>query len=484
MKTTLEKPARDPPGELKRALGQLLDQTITAVAPDIQGLPHGADLVAYSRTPEHGDFSSNIALILSKRLHLKPIDTAKRLVESLPETDMLEKTEVASPGFINFFLRAEAFHPAVRQAIDDADFGHSPVGTGQSVLIELVSANPTGPLHVGHGRNAAYASALARLLTATGHRVECEYYINDAGRQMNILGVSIWLRHLQRSHPTLLPDYPEQAYQGDYIHDIASQWPADIRTEVPDHKPTPSDDSERDLDAWVECAQSTLGKDFNRIIQLGLRFIMDGIIDDLKSFKAAPDKWFHETWLSEKDALKECLQQLTDNGYTYTKDGAVWFQSTRLGDEKDRVLIRDNGLNTYFLADIAYHMEKFARGYDHVINVWGADHHGYVARLRAAISACGHNTDRLEIILLQFVSLINDKDVRLSMSTRGGKYITLRELLNQAGHDAARFFYLMRKGDQHLEFDIKLARSQSINNPMYYVQYAHARVCNILQRGR
>jgi arginyl-tRNA synthetase len=355
------------------------------------------------------------------------------------------------------------------------------------VQVEFVSANPTGPLHIGHGRGAAIGSALAGLLEASGYRVEREYYVNDAGRQMDILALSVWLRYLAAGGVALA--FPAPAYQGGYIEDIAASLRADhgdtftvAGVELP---PVEADaDEERALDALIERARALLGaRRFEAVRDYAKDAILDGIRADLSAFGVQFDVWYSEAALAASGALDAALAALDAAGQLYERDGARWFRSTAYGDEKDRVVARENGLTTYFASDIAYHREKFERGFDRVIDVWGADHHGYVARVRAALAALGIDPSRLEVLLVQFASLIRG-GAKVAMSTRAGEFVTLRQLVDEVGVDAARYFYVMRRSDQHLEFDLDLATARSNDNPVYYVQYAHARICSVFRQLR
>jgi arginyl-tRNA synthetase len=361
------------------------------------------------------------------------------------------------------------------------------VGDGQKVIIEFVSANPTGPLHVGHGRGAAYGDALARLLRAAGYDVHTEYYVNDAGRQMNILAVSVWLRYLELCGEEL--DFPANAYQGDYVWDIAASIHRnkgeelhcridDVFVGVPPDEPL-GGDKEEHIDGLIRRAKDLLGENYDLVFDQGLNEITDNIRRDLAEFGVEFDHWFSERSLHQSGEMEKAIETLEKNGHLYEKEGAKWFRSTDFGDEKDRVVVRDNGQTTYFASDIAYHLDKLDRGYQRLIDIWGADHHGYVARVKAALQALNAEKDRFEVLLVQFAILYRGGE-KLAMSTRSGEFVTLRELRNEVGNDAARFFYVMRKCEQHMDFDLDLAKSQSSDNPVYYVQYAHARICSVL----
>lgn len=370
------------------------------------------------------------------------------------------------------------------------NYGCSEIGRGKKVQIEFVSANPTGPLHVGHGRGAAYGASVASLMRAVGFDVDCEYYVNDAGRQMNILATSVWLRYLQLHDIELT--FPSNGYKGDYILDIAKSlsdkhngafvYTAEVVMQgIPDDEPA-GGDKELHIDALIERAQALLGDaEYLIVFNAGLDSILADIREDLAAFGVHFENWYSEKTLAERDLITAAIEQLQAAGYVYEEKGALWFRSTDFGDEKDRVVVRDNGQSTYFASDIAYHMDKFERGYDRVVNIWGADHHGYVARVKAAIRALDEDPDKLDILLVQFAILYRGGE-RVQMSTRSGSFVTLRELREEVGNDAARFFYVMRKCEQHMDFDLDLAKSQSNDNPVYYIQYAHARVCSVLRQ--
>ena len=447
--------------------------------------------VTRTRDVAHGDFASNVALMLAKTIGWKPRELAQALIDVLPDDDHVHKVEIAGPGFINFFVHQQTTLDIIRIILDRGDrYGTSEIRHGEKVQIEFVSANPTGPLHVGHGRGAAYGATVASLMRAIGCEVDCEYYVNDAGRQMDILAVSVWFRYLQRLDLDL--PLPDNGYKGDYVRDIAAElvrqhggiFVHDPRLIMDDIPPDESagGDKELHIDALIHRAKLLLGADGYRVIfEAGLDTILTDIADDLEEFGVHYDIWYSEQTLADRDLIDKAVQQLQNAGHIYDKNGALWFRSTAFGDEKDRVVIRDNGQATYFASDIAYHMDKFARGFDRVINIWGADHHGYVPRVKAAINALGEDADKLDILLVQFAILYRGGK-RVQMSTRSGSFVTLRELREEVGNDAARFFYVMRKCEQHMDFDLDLAKSQSNDNPVYYIQYAHARVCSVLRQ--
>ncbi|MCI0733362.1 MAG: arginine--tRNA ligase [Methylococcaceae bacterium] len=444
-----------------------------------------------SRDPQHGDYASNLAMTLSKAARKKPRDLAGLIMESLPESPLVAKIEIAGPGFINFFIDARAQFSVIPQIHrENSQFGRSSAGAGKKVQIEFVSANPTGPLHVGHGRGAAYGSAVASLLEAAGFAAHREYYVNDAGRQMDILAASIWLRYLEKCGEVL--PFPSNGYRGNYIREIAKKIhrqsgdryqksALEIIAGLPADEPD-AGDKEEYIDAMIERCRALLGTEgFEVFLKHGLDDILEDIRLDLEEFGVSYDEWFSERGLIDAGAVEKGLARLQAAGFLYEKDGATWFACSRLGDEKDRVVIRENGQTTYLASDIAYHLNKIERGFDTLIDVWGADHHGYVPRIRAAIEALGAEPSRLEVLLVQFAVLYRGRE-KVSMSTRSGEFVTLRELRNEVGRDAARFFYLMRRCEQHMDFDLDLARSQSNDNPVYYVQYAHARICSVFRK--
>jgi arginyl-tRNA synthetase len=470
---------------ISQAVNSLQQQDVleSTLTPNIQ--------VTRTRDAAHGDFASNIALMLAKPAGKNPRELAQALIDALPQSDHVTKVEIAGPGFINFFIHQQTVLDVIRTILDRGDrFGISEVGKGEKVQIEFVSANPTGPLHVGHGRGAAYGATVASLMRAAGFDVDCEYYVNDAGRQMNILAASVWLRYLQHLDADI--PFPVNGYKGDYIRDIAAEL-ADkygyafvhdtrhIMDGIPADEPD-GGDKEAHIDALIDRAKSLLGdNDYRLVFEAGLDAILADISEDLEEFGVHYDVWYSEQTLAERKLIDKAVNQLKDAGHIYEDKGALWFRSTDFGDEKDRVIIRDNGQATYFASDIAYHMDKFDRGFQRVINIWGADHHGYVPRVKAAINALGEDENKLEILLVQFANLYRSGE-RVQMSTRSGSFVTLRELREEVGNDAARFFYVMRKCEQHMDFDLDLAKSQSNDNPVYYIQYAHARVCSVLRQ--
>ena len=451
-----------------------------------------APVIERARDPAHGDFATNAALVNAKAAGMKPRELAERIVEALPASPAIAAVEIAGPGFINFRLADDAQLAVVPRILDEGEaFGRSDIGGGRRVQVEFVSANPTGPLHVGHGRGAAYGSVVADLLAAVGFDVHREYYVNDAGRQMDILATSVWLRYLELCGEEL--DFPSNGYRGDYVWDIAATLhrehgdayrhpAAEVFEGVPADEPA-GGDKEAHIDALIARAKHLLGDNrYRYVFELALNVILDDIRDDLEKFGVIYDEWYSERSLVESGAVNKCIDRLREAGHLYEKDGAWWFRSTDFGDEKDRVVVRDNGQTTYFASDIAYHLEKFERGFERVIDVWGADHHGYVPRVKAALQALGQDPAKLDVLLVQF-AVLYEGGQKKPMSTRSGEFVTLRELRKDVGRDAARFFYIMRKCEQHLDFDLDLARSRSADNPVYYVQYAHARICSVFRQA-
>ncbi len=478
---------------MKQHLQQLVSQAIErlkqegVLAPDLEV----SAMIERTRDRAHGDFACNNALALAKVARQNPRKLGEQIMAALPASDLVAKVELAGPGFINFFLTPAAYHAVVGDVLRRGElYGQSDLGGGCPVQVEFVSANPTGPLHVGHGRGAAYGACVANLLQAVGYQVHREYYVNDAGRQMDILAVSVWLRYLERCGETLT--FPSNGYKGEYVHEIAAEAveiydralhrsAAEVFGDIPADEPQ-GGDKERHIDALVVRAKTLLGEaGYGRIFDLGLNTVLADIREDLKAFGVVYDEWFSERSLADDGSIDKALERLRDNGYIYEKGGAEWFRSTAFGDEKDRVVVRENGAKTYFASDIAYHMNKIERGYERVIDVWGADHHGYVPRVKAALEALGDDASKLDVLLVQFAILYRGGE-RVQMSTRSGSFVTLRELREEVGNDAARFFYVVRKCEQHMDFDLDLAKSQSNDNPVYYIQYAHARVCSVLRQ--
>ncbi|ORU90690.1 MAG: arginine--tRNA ligase [Cycloclasticus sp. symbiont of Poecilosclerida sp. M] len=444
----------------------------------------------HTRDNSHGDFACNLAMVLAKPTKRNPREIAQLLIDNLDSDVNIEKVEIADPGFINFFLNPLSQHQVVSTILEKGEaFGKSKLGTGKKVQVEFVSANPTGPLHVGHGRGAAYGATVSNLLGAIGYEVHREYYVNDAGRQMDILATSVWLRYLESCDVQLV--FPSNGYKGDYILSIASDIKAthgdlfcsnaqDVFENVPADEPG-GGDKEQHIDALIARAKSILSDaNYRLIFDAALNSILGDIRTDLEDFGVHYDDWFSERSLMDSGAITKAIDRLKASGHMYEKEGAWWFKSTDFGDEKDRVVIRDSGQTTYFASDIAYHLHTLERGYD-IIDVWGADHHGYVPRVRAALQAMGADPSRLKVLLVQFAVLYKNGE-KMQMSTRSGEFVTLRTLREKVGSDAARYFYVMRKAEQHMDFDLDLACSESNDNPLYYVQYAHARVCSVMKQ--
>ena len=469
---------------IKKCIQDLISKGILIEMPPNVRLDHTKD-------NSHGDYATNIALMLSKQAKMNPVDLAKIIVDQLEESSFINKIEIAGPGFINFFISDESSSSVVSEIIDQgALYGSSEIGQGKKVLLEYVSANPTGPLHVGHGRGAAYGATISNLLRAVGFKVDNEYYVNDAGRQMDILAVSIYLRYLSLCGENLR--FPDNGYQGQYIKDIAQviydtsgeefYKKLDLIFANVSKDGSEGGDKESHIDGLIENSKSILGDSFRAIFQVGIESILGGIKSDLSEFGVVFEKWFSEQSLIDTGLSESCISKLKESEKVYEKDGALWFKTTNYGDEKDRVVVRDNGNHTYFASDIAYHFDKFERGYDKIINVWGADHHGYISRVKASIDALGHSPDKLEILLVQFANLYRGGS-KVQMSTRSGSFVTLEDLRKEVGNDAARFFYILRKSEQHMDFDLDLAKSKTNENPVYYIQYAHARICSVFRQA-
>lgn len=476
---------------MKEKVAQYIQQALQTLR-DAQSWPDEVVTniqVEHTRDKAHGDFASNVAMTLAKPLKSNPRAIAQQIIDALPDNSDIVKVEIAGPGFINFFVNEESNFHVLHDIFEQGDnFGRQPT-RNKSVQVEFVSANPTGPLHVGHGRGAAYGASVANMLEATGHTVCREYYVNDAGRQMDILGTSVWLRYLQACGEDIT--FPSNGYQGDYIadygrelleehgkilHHSVSDVFANVRADAPEGN------KEKHIDDLINRAKTLLGDAYSITFNKGLNAILGDIRSDLVEFGIEYQEWFSERSLTQDpDQVDRAIRKLQDNGFIEERGGALWFMSTRFGDDKDRVVKRDNGQTTYFASDIAYHLNKFERGFDTVVNIWGADHHGYIARVKAALQALNLDPDKLVVRLVQFVSLYRG-DQQVQMSTRSGSFVTLRELREDVGNDAARFFYIMRKADQATDFDLELAKSESKDNPVYYIQYAHARVASIVRK--
>jgi arginyl-tRNA synthetase len=477
---------------VREHLEELLAQSLLHLQRD-GVLPPGAEPTAQlerTRSPDHGEFASNVAMVLAKSAGQPPRELAQAIIDRMPKSRQVERLEIAGPGFINFFLHRCALTGVIKDVLRLGEkYGCLFQGAGNKVTVEFVSANPTGPLHVGHGRGAAYGASLAGILDTAGFKVQREYYVNDNGRQMDILAVCVWLRYLELCGENV--GFPINGYRGDYIYDIARLVRAEhgdrwrfTRMDVEDGLPPSMADGgngEVHLDALIQQARDLLGTDgYAVFFDAALDTILEDIKQDLAEFRVDFDAWFSERELEESGAVDRAIQRLRENEHLYVEDGATWFRASALGDEKDRVVIRENGRTTYFASDIAYILNKLERGFDRAIYILGADHHGYVARLRAAAAGLGEDPDKLEIMLIQFAVLYRFGE-KVQMSTRSGNFITLRELREEVSTDAARFFYVMRSHDQHLDFDLDLAKSRSNENPVYYIQYAHARICSVFR---
>jgi arginyl-tRNA synthetase len=476
---------------LKTELTRLLLEALKSLEGTL--LPGPVDpesaVVERARDAQHGDFASNVALRLAKTARRNPRELAQAIIAALPPDPRLERAEVAGAGFINFFLARDAYVREIVQVHElGAAYGRATPAVRHRVLLEFVSANPTGPMHVGHGRQAAYGDALATLLEAAGNEVFREYYINDAGRQMEILAVSVWLRYLEACGESLV--FPQNGYRGEYIRPVATRLvdvageslrhpAAAVFTDLPPD--APEGDKDQYIDAVITRARTLIGEDgWQRVLRLGLDGMLGEIRDDLEGFGVRFDRWTSEREFNESGAIDRALERLRERDLIYTKDGAQWFRATQFGDDEDRLVVRENGVKTYFASDIAYHLEKRERGYDTLIDVLGADHHGYVARVRGGLQAFGHPGECLEVCLIQLVSLYRN-GVKLSMGKREATFVTLRQLREEVGNDACRLFYLMRSNDQPLDFDLELAKSKSNENPVFYIQYAHARVASVMK---
>jgi len=478
---------------MKKTLETLISKALTTLQANgiLDNTLNPTIHVERTRDSSHGDFATNIALVLAKSAKTNPRQLAQQLIEAMPANDIVSKIELAGAGFINFFIDANAQYQVISTIHQQGNqFGLSQIGSGKKVQVEFVSANPTGPLHVGHGRGAAYGSAVANLLVATGFDVHKEYYVNDAGRQMDILATSVWLRYLEACGETLV--FPCNAYRGAYVRDLAQHIVSDHGTHfVHSHDvvfanlpldETDGGDKEIYIDSLIARAKQLLGAEgYRTVFDVGLTAILEDIKEDLAEFGVTYHQWFSERSLMDDGSIENALAVLRENNHLYEKDGAIWFKSSELGDEKDRVVIRDNGHYTYFASDIAYHWNKLERGFDVLIDIWGADHHGYIARVKAALTALGADENKLHVLLVQFATLWRGEE-KVQMSTRSGDFVTLRELRSEVGRDAARFFYVMRRSEQHMDFDLELATSKSNENPVFYVQYAHARVCSVFRQ--
>ncbi len=476
---------------MKNTVIRLLSQAVSAsTIPAVAG-ESLLDWIRVERTRDssHGDFACNLALKLARTLAQNPRALAEEIVAAMSASQLdsacIRKVEVAGPGFINFYFKPEAYHNLIRHIQAHAnEYGSSDVGHDQRIMVEFVSTNPTGPLHVGHGRGAAFGDALVRVLRAVGYDTHSEYYINDAGRQMDILALSVWIRYLDLCGRDVV--FPANAYQGEYVRDIAGR----LRQLKDDACCTETDglfddlpeDVEQSIDRLIQRCQQILGPtDYATVFDLACDSMVEDIRQDLEEFGVLFDEWFSERSLQDRGDIRQAISTLKGNGHIFEREGALWFRATDFGDEKDRVVVRANGAHTYFASDIAYHYNKAERGFDRIINIFGADHHGYIKRIDASFEALGNDPDRLQFLLVQFAVLYRGRQ-KISMSTRDGQFVTLRELREEIGNDAARFFYVLRKPDQHMEFDLELAKSRSSDNPVYYIQYAHARICSVFRQ--
>lgn len=477
----------------KQHLTELLRQALARVAPQTSL----SVVLERPKQASHGDWASNVALQLARDLQRNPRQLAADLVAALPASEWVARVEIAGPGFINFHLRPQLWQRLPAQILSlGAEYGRLDLGGGERIQVEYVSANPTGPLHVGHGRGAAYGASLANILAYAGYDVSREYYVNDAGRQMDILAVSTWLRYLELTGEAV--PFPPNAYQGGYVRTMAAsihalhgdryrRSRAELMAGLPPipsaedyaQRPDAKDAAEAALDALIAAAKRLLGQDYDYFHGYALEEQLGDCRNDLAEFGVSFDHWFSERSLHEAGLIDRAVELLKHKGHIYEQDGALWFRASAFGDEKDRVVRRENGQYTYFAADIAYHINKFERGFARVIDVWGADHHGYVPRVKGALAAAGFEPERLTVELVQFAVLYRNGQ-KVPMSTRAGEYVTLRELRQDVGNDACRLFYVLRKSDQHLDFDLDLAKRQSTDNPVYYIQYAHARISSVL----
>tara|TARA_Y100001936_G_C16088517_1_gene683928 strand:- start:975 stop:2741 length:1767 start_codon:yes stop_codon:yes gene_type:complete len=441
-----------------------------------------------------GDYSTNLSLAISSITNDDPKEIAKKIAIDFNDLDFIERVEVAGPGFINFFLSQNSRTEILKDINNlKSRFGKKEASSAISkrILIEYVSSNPTGPLHVGHGRGAAFGSALSSILREVGHEVEEEYYVNDQGRQMDILCISVWLRYLKLFKKDMV--FPNNCYKGSYVNDLAEELK---KKKSEEYKPKEgikaietkliSEMTDEQLDSLIFETKQLLEERFDAIKTFALDAIIKGIKKDLKDFGVVHNLWFKESTLFEPDendqsSIDNAVNSLEEKKYLYKENGALWFKSTDFGDEKDRVIKRENGHTTYFTSDIAYHSNKYDRGYDLIINIWGADHHGYLPRVNSAMAALGEDIEKFKVVFIQFANLFRGGR-KVSMSTRRGEFISLKELIKEVSSEAARFFYLNRKGNQHLDFDLDLAKKETKDNPLYYIQYAHARICSVFSK--
>jgi len=443
--------------KLAKTIEMAVDDAIASGELDLESIPE--IMLEVPREEEHGDYATNLAMILAGQAKMAPRDIAQIIVEHLKEAELINRVEVAGPGFINFHLNNDWLYQTIELALNEGTgYGKSDFGQSKKVQIEFVSANPTGPLHVGHSRGAIVGDVLGNIMEEVGFDITKEYYINDAGNQMDLLGESVALRYQQLTGAEV--EFPENAYHGEYIREIAK----DIFEEYGEDYL--EDAKESDCDFFREHAYKELLANIKR---------------DLAEFGIKFDNWFSERRLHEEDKIEDVVNELKANDYIYEQEGALWFKATDFGDDKDRVVIKADGTPTYLAADIAYHDNKYQRGFEEVINIWGADHHGYIARMKAVVEALGYDREMLRVIIVQMVTLLRDGK-QVSMSKRAGNFVTLKDVVEEVGRDAARYFYIMRSTDSHLDFDLDLAKEESTENPVYYIQYAHARICSILDQ--
>jgi len=481
---------------LKNLVEKLVNDAIAALPAGTLGdAPPPDPAIERSRDVAHGDFATGVAMRLAKAARTNPRALAAKIVAAIPPNELVAKTEIAGPGFINFFMTPAAWQAEMSRvlAVGDA-YGRGSRGTGRSTIVEFVSANPTGPLHVGHGRQATFGATVANLLEADGWRVHREYYVNDAGRQMDILAASVWLRYLESCGESL--PFPANGYRGAYVHPVAAHLrerhgdtlrrpAAEVLAGLPPDEPQ-GGDKDKYVDAVIARAKELLGDEgFRTVFDAGLADMLADIQGDLAEFGVTFGRWYSERDLGDgRDGgpIDRSLQRLRANGHVFEQEGAIWFRATQFGDEKDRVVVRANGQKTYFASDIAYHLDKRERGFDLLVTILGADHHGYVARVRAGLAAMGEPPESLEVPMVQFVTLWKGGE-KVAMGKREAQFVTLRDLRAEVGNDAARLIYVMRSNDQPLDFDLELAKKQSNDNPVYYIQYAHARIASVLKQA-
>jgi arginyl-tRNA synthetase len=477
---------------LKPQLEQLLLAALQKLSGTlISEMPDPASVtVERTRDAQHGDFATNVAMRLAKAARKNPRELAQAILAALPPNPYIAKAEVAGAGFINFFLVKDVAAGEIRRILELGDaYGRSELGKGRRVLVEFVSANPTGPLHVAHGRHAAYGASLSNVLAAAGFSVHREYYINDAGRQMDILATSLWLRYLQALGEPI--PFPTNGYPGEYLIPVAQKLQslvghglhrsaADVLSGLPADEPA-GGDKEAYTDAVIARTRQLLGVEgFAKVFELALQEMLADIRDDLEAFGVVFDRWYSERSLETTGAIDRALDKLQAQGHLYKQDGATWFRASAFGDEKDRVVVRENGQKTYFASDIAYHYDKRQRGFERLVDVLGSGHHGYIARVKAGLAALGEPPDSLEVPMIQIVALYRGNEL-LKMGKRLGQFVTLRQLRAEVGNDACRFFYLLRSHEQNLDFDLDLATKRASENPVFYVQYAHARVSSVMK---